>query len=223
MSQSHETSTLLPSFLRNTDSSGSKIAISELQDAAKQVVKIQGECTLKAAGKESCSGHDPLHSYIIVYLHPKDVLCVMGSCHFCAYAGAVDIQGFTIHEPRGKFFLINSPPHSSSLCFRQPKNLKTCSILNNGDALNILPQNVVLAADELIQKNSPQNNGNNNKTFFSVLIFKQNNSSNLLSKAAAARAWFQRSLLSNNASIHSVMHGFALMLPSNQETEGESV
>ena len=218
MSQAHGSSTLLPSFLRNTDSSGSKIAISELQDANKQVVKIQGECTLKAAGKETYSKHDLLQSYIAVYLHPNDILCVMGSCDFCVYAGAVDIQGFTILEPRGQFFLLNSPPHSSSLCFRQPKNLKTCSILKNGDASKILPQNVVSAADELMQKNAPKVNGNET-IFFSVLIFKQNNSSTRLSKAAAARAWFQRGLLSNNASIDSVMHGFALMLPNNRENE----
>ena len=126
MSQAHSSSTLLPSFLRNTDSSGSKIAISELQDANKQVVKIQGECTLKTAGKETCSKHDLLQSYIAVYLHPNDILCVMAPVIFVCMLSS----RYSAYNTRATWtvFLPNSPPHSSSLCC-QPKNLKTCSIL----------------------------------------------------------------------------------------------
>ena len=93
----------LPSFLRNTDSAGKKIAMSEIKNIATQVVKDQGISDTK--------------DYILVYLHSSDSVCVMGSCDFCLYAGSISVHGLTLRKPNAQFYAINSPPHSSSLLF----------------------------------------------------------------------------------------------------------
>ena len=71
--------------------------------------------------------------------------------------------------------------------------------------------------------NSIQEGGTSINQSFSVLIFKENKATIGLNKAVEARSWFQRNLLSNYSNTTSIMHGFALMLPTNQETNRKTI
>ena len=210
----------LPSFLRNTDSAGKKIAMSEIKNIATQVVKDQGISDTK--------------DYILVYLHSSDSVCVMGSCDFCLYAGSISVHGLTLRKPNAQFYAINSPPHSSSLLFyphdkNEHDNKHHNTMLKNDKAKEILPSNIILSIEKLIQSNSNdgsnsiQEGGTSINQSFSVLIFKENKATIGLNKAVEARSWFQRNLLSNYSNTTSIMHGFALMLPTNQETNRKTI
>ncbi len=215
----------LPSFLRNTDASGKKIAISEIKNIPSQIIKAQGTFDNHSPNADSTAIY---FDYIVVFLQPDDLLCIMGSCDFCLYAGTIDVQGLSLLEPTPQFYSINSPPHASSLSFQphscrlnaKSNNNSNCSIMNNA-AKKILPDNIIACAENLIEKNKTEAEDANKS--FSVLIFKENKATVCLSKAVEARSWFQRSLLSNYSSTSSIMHGFALMLPTNHETSRKTV
>ena len=169
-----------------------RVAVSVIDDVEKKLTKV---CDKSGT------------AYIIVHLHHKDRLCVMGIAELWVCRGSVHVLGYDAQgtvSPR--FLLLNSAPYGSVLSFEGAQGSAFKAPL--GEYFHQRTPAVMLPVMHAIEHVW---SGLSN-TAGATLVFKQYRACARLDHVAEARGWFTKTALLPSGD-PGVMHGFGCMLP----------
>ena len=169
-----------------------RVAVSVIDDVEKKLTKV---CDKSGT------------AYIIVHLHHKDRLCVMGIAELWVCRGSVHVLGYDAQgtvSPR--FLLLNSAPYGSVLSFEGAQGSAFKAPL--GEYFHQRTPAVMLPVMRAIE----QVWSGLSNTAGATLVFKQYSACARLDHVAEARGWFTKTALLPIGD-PGVMHGFGCMLP----------